>query len=87
MAKKKVQEAPKTMYERLKELKFFCPGDEASELFTMTCGLAYKMYGLGETQKAEMLFEWAKEQAVSSRKWCEENQMNLDDFITGVDPY
>lgn len=87
MAKKKIQEVPKTMRERLKELKFFCPGDEASELFLMTCNLSKNMSNFGETEKAEILFEWAKEQAVSSRKWCEENEMNLDDFITGIDLY
>lgn len=75
------------MYERLKELKFFNPGDEASELFSMTCSLAYKMNGIGDSQKAELLFEWAKEMSIGSRNWCEENELDLDDFITGTDPF
>lgn len=71
------------MYERLKSLKFYHPDDEAGELFASTCSLCYKMYGLGETEKAELLFGWAKEQAQESKEWSEQEGMELDDFITG----
>jgi hypothetical protein len=81
--KKKVEETPKSMYERLKELKFYHPGDESGEMFQTTCRLAYQMYGLGDPKKAELLYEWAKEQAQDSRNWCEQEGLELDDFITG----
>ncbi len=83
MAKKKVKETPKSMYERLKELKFYHPDDEAGEMFQTTCRLAYQMYGFGDSTKAEMLYEWAKDQAQGSREWCEQEGLELDDFITG----
>ncbi len=80
---KKPQELPKTMYDRLKELKFYHPDDESGEMFGTTCKLAYQMYGFGDNDKAELLFSWAKEQAQESREWCEREGMELDDFITG----
>jgi hypothetical protein len=81
---KKLEEKPKTMYDRLRELKFFCPDDEAGEMFQTTCRLAYQMSIFGDCTKAETLYEWAKEQARSSRIWCEENGYDINDFITGT---
>ena len=71
------------MYERLKQLKFYHPDDEAGELFQATCALAYKMNAF-DNQKAELLYTWAKEQAEESRKWSEKQGLNLEDFVTGV---
>ena len=73
----------KSMYERLQELKYYNPGDEASELFETTCRLVHEFYGFGDP-RAEIVFEWAKEQAESSKKWSEENGYTLDDYITGI---
>ena len=83
VAKKKIPEAPKGMYERLQELKFYQPDDEAGEMFATTCRLAYQMFGFGDSNKAEMLFGWAKDQAQGSREWCEKEGLELNNFITG----
>jgi hypothetical protein len=83
MSKKKIPEAPKSMYDRLKELRFYHPDDEAGEMFVTTCRLAYQMFGFGENEKAEMLYEWAKDQAKGSREWCEQEGLDLNEFVTG----
>jgi len=82
VAKKKAVETPKSMYDRLKELKFYHPDDEAGEMFATTCRLAYQMHGFGD-KNAELVFEWAKDQAQASREWCEQEGLELNDFITG----
>lgn len=73
----------KSIYERLEELVFFNPGDEAGELFQATCNLCYLMAGFGEEEKVETLYSWAKEQAEFSKKWAEENQTGFDNYIKG----
>jgi len=54
------------------KIEVLCPGDEAGELFQATCDLCYKMSGLGDPEKAELLYSWAVEQAEHSKKWAEE---------------
>ncbi len=73
------------MLDRLKELKFWGPGDEAGELFQATCGLCHRMWGTGDygKDKAELLFGWAKEQAHASQLDAEANDFDKSDFITG----
>jgi hypothetical protein len=82
ITKAKPQKSKKFISDRLRELKFYCPGDEAGELFRATCDLCYMMNAF-ESDKAELLFSWAEEQAEYSKKWAEENDMGLDDFIHG----
>lgn len=72
----------KTLEQRVKELKYYAPGDEASELFEQTLALCYSMSGLGDTEKAEELYKWAVEMAEASYKYAEEDD-RLDDFING----
>jgi hypothetical protein len=75
----------KSISDRLQELKFYMPNDEAGELFAATCTLCYKMYGMGETRKAELLYTWAKEQAEYNLKWCENEGFDIssEDYVTG----
>lgn len=80
--KPKPKSAKKTLQERIEALVYYAPGDEDSELFEQTCSLCYSMYGLGDTVKAETLYEWAKEQAEASKEFAEE-EGRLDDFMNG----
>lgn len=72
----------KSLQERVESLVYYAPGDEASELFEQTLGLCYSMFGLGDSAKAETLYEWAKEQADASKEFAEQ-EGRLDDFIKG----
>lgn len=57
----------KSLRERIESLVLYGPGCETEELFAATCRLCYQMYGLGEEEHAETLYEWAKEQAEATR--------------------
>lgn len=74
---------------RVEALVFYGTGDESYELFQATCGLLYMMNGLGQVDKAELLYEWAKEQADGSRQWTLEEFGSLDevDSENGVYDY
>lgn len=79
----------KNIEKRVGDLVFYGTGDESYELFRATCSLLYQMNGLGETDKAEILFTWANEQAIFSRQWALETYGSLDeiDFEHGIYSY
>jgi hypothetical protein len=84
ISKNPVKSRKEDLAQRIESLKFYAPGDEAEELFVATCSLCYQMYDSGDQEKAEILYEWAKEQANASKKWIDENEPeNSDDFIYG----
>lgn len=56
-----------SLEERIEALTFYGTGDEAYELFSATCSLAYKMYGLGLEGEAAILCMWAEEMAWASQ--------------------
>lgn len=68
--------------DRIKALKYYGTGDEGVELFQATCGLCYQMTGLGQSEKAETLYQWAKELADASLADAEEYDWK-DDFVHG----
>ncbi len=73
----------KSIYDRLKELTFYGPNNETGELFQDTCHLCYKMSD--DSEKAEILFKWAKEQAEDSKQWALEEGVDYsNDTCTGV---
>jgi hypothetical protein len=59
--------------------------NEGYELFDMTCSLCYYMTGIGDhTEKAEKLYEWARELAEESKKWCEKEDLEgLEEVTNG----
>lgn len=63
--------ALKSLPNRANELVYYGDCDEGTELFVATLQLCYKMYGLNDNNKAEILYEWAKEQADISKEWAE----------------
>jgi hypothetical protein len=70
---------PKSLQERIESLVFYGTGDEAEELFQQTCTLSYKLYGLGQSGKAEVACAWAEEMAYESHS----EQRDVDDFTKG----
>lgn len=68
-----------TPQEIIESLTFYGTGDEAYELFQITCALSHKMWGLSETAKSLILAEWAQEQA-------EESFNSYFDFYDGMSP-
>ena len=64
---------------RVEALVFYGTCDESYELFCGTCSLLYQMNGLGDTERAEILFSWAKEQADFSKQGCLDNYGSLDE--------
>lgn len=82
--KPKAKKENKSIYDRLEDLTFYGCGDEAVELFSATCHLAYKMSD--DLEKAEILFKWAKEQAEDSKKDMLEHPEYIDpsDTCNGV---
>lgn len=64
--------APKSLQERIESLTYYGTGDEGYELFQSTCSLAYKLFGLGATGKAEVAVSWAEEMAYESRTWADQ---------------
>lgn len=63
---------PLTMQQRIEALTFYNPNDEAGELFAKACSFCYALTGLGEDEKAEVVYSWAKEMAEESEKWSKE---------------
>ena len=63
----------------VESLKYWGAGDEGAELFLSTCGLAYQMYGIGDTWKAVLLASWAAEMCEGSEEYAH----GEDDFVTG----
>jgi hypothetical protein len=50
-------------------LEFYGTGDEAYELFATSCSFCYQLFGLGDRDKAEIVYGWAKEMADCSKEW------------------
>lgn len=70
--------------ERIERLKFYGTGDEAYELFQLTCSLCYRMHGEGPDEWAETLCKWAEEMAQESFEFqAEECPGEMDDFEMG----
>lgn len=63
---------PKSMEDRVNDLVYYGDCDEGTELFEETLRLCYMMYGFGDNDKAELLYQWAKEQADASKEWAEQ---------------
>lgn len=73
----------KSMKQRIEELVFYGTGDEAYELFCQTCSYCYSLRGLGENDKSEVVYQWAREMAIASK--CDaEYRGCLDDHQNGV---
>jgi radical SAM superfamily enzyme len=60
------------LQEKIEALVFYCPNNESGELFRATCSFCYQMNGHGPVDKAEILYQWAKEMAEDSKKWVTE---------------
>jgi hypothetical protein len=69
-----------TIQERIEATRFYGCGDESYELFCQTCELCYKMYGLGEEDKALILCIWAEEMAEHSKVFMEDYFGGLDEI-------
>lgn len=63
----------KSIQERIESLVYYGDADEGTELFQQTCALAYKLFGVGATGKAEIAAAWAEEMAYESRTWAEQH--------------
>lgn len=64
--------------ERIEALKYYGTGDEGIELFQLTCALAYKLSGFGDTDEdTEYVVKMAEKQAAKSLEWY---------IIDGQDP-
>ena len=73
-----------SLQERVEALKYYGVGDEGGELFQATCGLCYRMYGLGQCEWAEELYLWAADLAAASRSYQESDKPGeMDDFEHG----
>lgn len=70
---------PLTLEQRIKALIYYGTGDEGIELFRQTCKLCYMMNGIGPRDQAELLYQWAKEQAEASKGWADD----LEDTAQG----
>lgn len=74
----------RSLQERVEELTFYGTGDEAYELFEAGCSFCYKLFGLGWTTEAEIVYIWLKEMAICSVLDAKENgQENETDFAKG----
>jgi hypothetical protein len=68
----------------IEKLVFYGTGDESYELFRSACGFCYKLVGMGEIEKAVIVYHWAKEMAEFSKTWTEDNcPENLADTENG----
>jgi hypothetical protein len=68
------QTAPSELFQAaIEALTFYSTGDEAYELFQAACSFCYQLYGLGDNEKAGIVYGWAKEMAEASEKWAREN--------------
>ena len=70
-----------SLQDRVEALVFYGCGDECYELFCGTCNLLYQMCSSGDLDKAEILYEWAKEQAEQSK----EDTLNIYGSLDEVD--
>lgn len=70
--KKPAKKAGKSLEDRVNELVYYGDCDEGTELFEGTLRLCYQMHGFSDNDKAELLYQWAKEQADESKKWAED---------------
>ncbi|RJQ27110.1 hypothetical protein C4577_02195 [Candidatus Parcubacteria bacterium] len=82
-AKEKKEKDNRSMSERLEDLTYYGTGCEGVELFQALCSACYKMYGIGDPEKAELLYQWAKEDAEASKQWCIQEGWDLSDTCSG----
>ncbi len=69
----------KTLQERIESLTFYGTNDEAYELFQATCRFAYLMWGYGgDNEKAELVVQWAEEQAAYNNAWAKADNPPFD---------
>lgn len=75
-------ESKKTLEERIVALTFYGTNDEAYELFQNACSFCYKLYGLGESEKAATVCKWAEGMASESKKFAIQQGIPLDEIDT-----
>lgn len=73
----------KTVQQRIEACVYYGTGDEGYELFQETCSYCYSLTGLGQSDKAEIVCQWAEEMAKDSKDWAK-SEGNLDDNEKGV---
>jgi len=72
----------KTTQERIEACVYYGTGDEGYELFQATCSYCYQLTGLGQSDKAEIVCQWAEEMAKESKDWAKAEGF-LDDNAKG----
>jgi len=72
-----------SLQERIKNIKYYYPQNEEADLFLESCHYSQKLFELGYTEQAEIVYLWAKEMGLESKQFALENFRNLNEYITG----
>ena len=71
---------PKDAQAKIESCVYYGTGDEGYELFQQAWGFAYSLCGVGMSDKAETVADWATEMAAASKTWWLEDGNRADDL-------
>jgi hypothetical protein len=72
----------KSVQERIEACTYYGTGDKGYELFQATCDYCYQLTGLGQSDKAEIVCQWAEEMAKESAEGAKQEGFL---FVQGVE--